>query len=92
MPAYIPKDGGYAFPFPGPTEGEYTRDRNEGMTLRDYFAASCPMTLAEYTKAYGIDTLTAMMREPEEQWKTMLILFAQYRYDYADAMLEARQR
>lgn len=54
-------------------------------TLRDYFAAHCPMTLETYLM--GVD------KEKIKAWKTAdaLASFALARYQYADAMLKARQ-
>lgn len=38
-------NGGPAFPIAGPTDGEFTRDRSYGMTLRDYFAGQAMVGL-----------------------------------------------
>jgi hypothetical protein len=67
--------GGPAFPVPGLNRGEY----NNGMTLRDYFAAKAMQALIQRDgddTAYGNDMV---------QGRPVLA------YEYADAMLKARE-
>ena len=77
------KDGGPAFPSTHPY------GREEGMTLRDYFAAKAmPMALAEYR-------MLTERGENEPMGEDWGILFglssvAAIAYQLADAMLEAR--
>lgn len=80
----IKADGGSAFPY----SHEYGDDI--GMTLRDWFATHCPMTMADYVRAYGFETLKQLLSdENPEQWPMFLKLFCDFRYEYADAMLKA---
>lgn len=66
------KHGGPAFPVPGLNRGDY----NNGMTLRDYFAAKA---------------MQAFCSRPEsETWEAKEI--ATDAYFQADAMLKARQQ
>jgi hypothetical protein len=72
-----------AFPITPETHemGEYW----QGMTLRDYFAAHAPITLA--------DSYHAFMQKPDigEPTKEQLMQdLAESRYAYATAMLKAR--
>lgn len=70
------KDGGRAFPL---VEGPGGEPANEGMTLRDYFAAHAPTIdpiFFQHWIAYG-------MNPPEVE--------AKWCYAYADAMLQARE-
>ena len=60
---------------------------SEGMTLRDYFAANAPITLADVYHTF-------FENKPDigNPNKELLIkCFAEIRYQYADAMLKARQ-
>ena len=69
--------GGPAFPVPGLHRGDY----NNGMTLRDYFAAKAMQsTLAD--NAYVERT------ETPAEW---LAIVAKASYEMADAMLKARE-
>ena len=75
-------DGGPAFPRSGDAWGGHTPDN--GMSLRDYFAAHAlvwlvhPDTLREFREVARVNDIT-----PEAA-------FAQSVYDIADAMLAAR--
>ena len=66
--------GGPAFPTTKPLE--HWGDPNQGMTLRDYFAAKA---------------LPTAIREVEEAETYDLAEVAAIAYQYADAMLKARQ-
>lgn len=59
-----------------------------GMSLRDWFASTCPMTLAEFAPIYGM-TLAEICKQPEHL-KIFLMLFAECRYEYAEAMIQHR--
>jgi hypothetical protein len=65
--------------FPGLHPSAECRHQDEGMTLRDYFAAKAMQTLlgSEYTSEHGL----------HEGWMTSL---AHESYMVADAMLSAR--
>ena len=63
--------GGYAFPCPEGTHGD------NGMTLRDYFAAKAMQSFLLNQKPENTD-------EPATYW-------AQSAYEFADAMLEVRE-
>jgi len=84
-------DGGPAFPSP---EQQFTdgvmvvgRQGAYGMSLRDYFAATAPITMAEVVQYYR--------RYPhlnvDVEREAFLSLMADLRYQYADAMLAARE-
>jgi hypothetical protein len=82
------EDGGFAFPCDSTNKQFPTQ---EGMTLRDYFASQCPLTINEFVAVYGFRDLPSLFDDSNEgHWEAMLILFSEYRYDYADAMLKAR--
>lgn len=79
-------DGGPAFPIPNdPRPGAY--EAHPGMSLRDYFAATAPITMAEVVQYYR--------RYPhinvDVERGAFLSLMADLRYQYADAMLAARE-
>lgn len=79
-------NGGPAFPLP---EGSETSAGSEGMTLRDYFAAHCPITVEE---AADIASGIGMFSDEEERTLDRLIdFYASVRVKYADAMLAARK-
>ena len=75
-------DGGAAFPMPSGPEPRVnaTTHYNEGMTLRDYFAAHVLSVLPEQT-AYNM--------EPNE---TKSAFVARKAYEFADAMLKERSK
>lgn len=56
------------------------------LTLRDYFAAHCPMTLEIYLKGISSDKI--------KTWKTAdaLASFSIARFQYADVMLAERSK
>ena len=68
-----------AFPTTKPLD--YWGDQNQGMTLRDYFAAKAMQG--------GID-LVPHMATPKVD-KTVPQIIAEMAYEYADAMLKARE-
>ena len=74
-------DGGPAFPRNG--HPDMNDCPESGMSLRDYFAAKAMQSLMPILK-YDIDELT-------EGKKGRMIAVCQMSYDYADAMLEARE-
>ena len=74
--AAAPADGGQAFPGEKSMRFGQTNDCNEGMTLRDYFAAKAMQALIN-AKGEPIDRLDEV---PE------------YAYQIADAMIAARAR
>lgn len=86
-------DGGPAFPFPS-DDGPGQFQPSRGMTLRDWFASQCPLTVQE---AWGIWTsreslpflrtvASANERAPFFEY------FAMLRFEYADAMLAERAK
>lgn len=79
-------DGGPAFPIPGAVshydEGRFSDSAHVGASLRDYFATRAPFPIPEewfsnYCRTIGFTSRTRAM--------------ADWAFDYADAMLEARQ-
>jgi hypothetical protein len=64
-----------------PSLTEYHTDP-EQPTLRDCFAMQCPMTLAEFKSTFGV---TSGSNE------YIIQRYCIYRYQYADAMLKARE-
>lgn len=79
------KDGGPAFPVTSEVAWDESRnDAMSGMTLRDYFAASAPIGVADANDAfYRQNGRNAGESE-------MLKMLAELRGRYADAMLAAR--
>jgi hypothetical protein len=78
--------GGPAFPTTKPLE--HWGDPNQGMTLRDYFAAKAMQSLiAGSFTDIGQDGIDAN-RHP---FQNVEDLMAETSYKYADAMLKARQ-
>ena len=82
------ENGGPAFPsvesvastlYPGEKE-------HIGMTLRDYFAAHAPFTMKDAHWAFE----TAYIRHPNAF--EIMVMLAEMRMQYADAMIEARQK
>jgi hypothetical protein len=81
--------GGPAFPMPGAdyTEdcGDFKRDAyhgpQQGMTLRDYFAAKAMVGLCHFWVQVRAKTT---INDPEPE------IIARMAYEYADAMLKAR--
>ena len=72
------KDGGSAFPYAGGTQGVLHYDA--GMSLRDWFAGQ----LLANGKGVGLQTIPDnAVQSPEA--------LAQWAYEVADAMLEARE-
>lgn len=57
---------------------------NNGMSLREYFAAHCPITLSEFLMGWKL--------AKEAPTEVALARFAAFRFDYADAMLYERAK
>ena len=78
--------GGPAFPFP---LDKSWQKREDGMTLRDYFAAHCPSVNVQETLTQAM----VMIPIPDSRLvqRTAASLIAQFAYDYADAMLKERE-
>jgi hypothetical protein len=81
----VGKTGGPAFPTRAYDLERQTWVREEGMTLRDYFAA----------KALHAEIITGRQRYDlglleVDEWRQAQQLIAGYAYDMADAMLKAR--
>lgn len=74
-----------AFPFKPEYNDNGASQVYEGMTLRDYFAAHCPMTIVEF--GHGLEAIGHEDASADQ----MLTAFARIRYNYADAMLKARE-
>ena len=66
--------------FPGLHPSKECRHNDEGMTLRDYFAAKAMTALIEKCAAY----------DPISEKKTQNLV-AKFSYMFSDAMLEARK-
>jgi hypothetical protein len=88
-------DGGPAFPIPLTDDQEQEWNRSmggvsaNGMSLRDYFAAHCPITIEEAVDiAIGAEELIAGERKLDD----LLRFYADLRLRYADAMLAARDK
>jgi hypothetical protein len=100
-----PNDGGPAFPLPShtkrwdPNNQIFTQD--EGMTLRDYFAAAALQGLlasghftteADNTDQAWLTTHECFYDESEERRQTRAFDFPEAAWRCADAMIEARER
>ena len=79
----INTDGGPAFPI-------HVKDISggfvgyNGMSLRDHFAATCPVTFDEFIKIFGLLDACAPSFITIQR-------YANFRMEYADAMLAARE-
>ena len=86
-------DGGQAFPVSetSPLLGSRVIP---GMSLRDYLAAHCPMTMAECVIEFGFQTLKELHTADNASimWNSFLSMFTRMRYEYADAMIEERNQ
>ena len=71
------------------TPGAFCPD--PGMTLRDYFAAQAPVTLFDAAMSCGWDSLAAANMGQDSYRATLWAVMTLMRYEYADAMLSARQ-
>lgn len=69
--------------FPATRMGQSSPE-TEGMDLRDYFAAHCPFEITDLDCYFKVDYEDF---SPKQLIKTL----AEYRYLYADAMMEARK-
>lgn len=78
-----PEDIGQAFPSPGPI---HPNASNGGMTLRDYFAAHAPVSYEAARHVYGGDG----MWNDDCSRAAFFAVWTMLRYEYADAMIEAR--
>lgn len=65
---------------------EEYRNQTERPTLRDQFAMSCPVTLTELARMRD-DHVTPF----DNNGFGLFMAYCQFRYDYADAMMEARE-
>ena len=83
------KNGGPAFPFSALSpEGPNVYKDNEGMSLRDYFAAKALQAIVESTGQTPVGTKVPWSdgNTNHAQWS------ASAAYAYADAMLAAREQ
>ena len=80
--------GGPAFPRPASDAHEWgTHKPQEGMTLRDYFAAKAMQSILR-----GYDTVTSFEEDEVNDPEGMPSLIAEDAYIMADAMLKAREQ
>ena len=92
------KDGGPAFPRAPFDVNDYCGDGSEGMSLRDWIAATVDPKL-EITNQAGADLVADFLgvdREPvtkgdDPNLAYMIKLAAFFRYKFADAMIAARE-
>lgn len=83
------KDGGAAFPYPGP-QGTFGEN---GMSLRDYLAARAPADEIQEIGGTSAKECAAYLGiENYEFPKHYLMLLAKARYQWADAMLAERAK
>jgi hypothetical protein len=86
-------DGGQAFPVAesDPVLGSRV---TPGMSLRDYLAAHCPVTMAEYVVEFGFQTIKDLHTADNASiyWNSFLMMFTRMRYEYADALIEERKQ
>jgi hypothetical protein len=79
-------DGGPAFPNNEQRDanGSCVVEPSGGMSLQDYFAAHCPITLTEF--------LIGWTKTKESTGSEAMSRFAELRIEYADAMIAAGRR
>lgn len=90
-----PKNGGPAFPGqPLGADGLPVDEAATGMSLRDWYATHCPITVQEAwggwcsEKSYPFDSKFQLQRERVGFWPW----FSMLRFEYADAMLAEREK
>jgi hypothetical protein len=83
-------DGGCAFPVPN----DANVNGQQGMSLRDAMAKDCPMTMEEFLKVYGRSEMQDLFGGGlyDIDRGEFLKMFAQFRYEYADAMIAEKRR
>ena len=81
-----PNDGGPAFP---DNSLEHPSDQRGGMSLRDWLAGRCPLTLEQSAQVYGMP-LDEILRGIDHT-AAFFAVDAELRHDWADAMLAARK-
>jgi hypothetical protein len=74
-------DGGPAFPYDISRGSEAS---GVGMSLLDAFAKDCPITMTEFVSSAGLSS-------GEADCKTVMDAYCAIRYQYAAAMLRARE-
>jgi hypothetical protein len=91
-------DGGAAFPTNEMLDNNgvvITYFKENGMTLRDYFAAACLTGYASVTeeRSFPLKVSVNPSKKQIDDWRKMLYRNdAEYCYAMADAMIEARMR
>ena len=80
-----PTDGGTAFPRPFSEDTYFDYEAQEGMSLRDYFAAKAMQIQMANKKEMNF---WASEYSIEEMWE----FCSRNAYDMADAMIKARER
>jgi len=89
-------DGGAAFPMPSGPEPRVnaTTHYNEGMSLRDWFAAHAPPCDVEAITGTDVKTVAEYLGIDPNEWRYehCIEAHAKARYQWADAMLKARKQ
>lgn len=70
--------------------GSTSSNKQDGMRMREYYAAHCPMTI---TEAWSLFSRTHTggdrhVAEAMENWPAFMEFYAQRRFEYADAMIK----
>lgn len=91
MTAAHKDNGGSAFPVPTDmSNGEAFYLATPGMTLRDWFAGQAPITFADAAMVCGYSDIFVVMATTSRRLEVFRTMVAM-RFEYADAMLEARE-
>lgn len=85
-------DGGPAFPNPATYHPNGQIEYGTfGMSLLDYYAARCPLTLEESAHIYGAG-IHGILREGGTHQRAFFAMDAEMRYEWAETMLAARAK
>jgi hypothetical protein len=76
--------------FPSPAGVAHITD--QGMTLRDYFAAKCFSKVGSFPETIKLDYDGTVRNDQHELFQKYIKAFSTLAYEMADAMIEAREK
>ena len=84
-------NGGQAFPSHPMLYSSADQHEAQGMTLRDWFAGQAPVTMEDAVLVCGWVDLRDASLSTDSNRATTWAVMSMLRYEYADAMIEARK-